>query len=341
MIRDKLNISIPRRPLLNLLGLGFFSLCGVQLFNASEANNTSSTGNLSEKLLLEHEGQPRSYRVYVPESRPQTPCAAVLLLHGHGGSADQLMGVTGKKAPYRLWMPIADREDLILIIPDGLVAPDGQQGWNDARNIATNPDSNDVDFLRTLVETVAASYPIDFNRVYATGTSNGGQMALRLAAEVPEKLAAVAAIVASNPDPIFARQPQHSISVLLMNGTNDRFSPYDGGSVIRERGRVQSTDDSIQYWAEHNNCETTPSFVEYDNRSTRDGCSASRMTYRNDTTHVEVALVKILGGGHAEPSIQQPYSRLFLAVIGAQCQDIEMADEVWDFFQDKSVLAMS
>ena len=341
MIRDKLGKRMMRRPLLKLLGLGLVSLCGVKFIDSSKANSTSrtersSTENLSEKRLMNHEGQSRAYRVYVPDSLPTTPCAAVLLLHGHGGSADQLMGVNGKQAPYRLWMPIAEQEDLILIIPEGLIAPDGKQGWNDARNIATNPDSNDVDFLSKLIETVAESYPIDFNRVYATGVSNGGQMALRLAAEVPEKFAAVAAIAASNPDPIFARPPQQPISVLLMNGTKDRFVPYDGGWVIRDRGQVQSTDDSIQYWVTHNGCETTPSSVEYDDRSTVDRCTASRTLYKNATTNVEVALVKILDGGHTEPSIQQPYSRLFLAIVGRQNQDIEMADEVWTFFQGKS-----
>lgn len=274
--------------------------------------------------------------MYTPDPLPETPCAAVLLLHGHGGSGEQLLGVTGRKAPHRLWMPIADRENLILIIPDGLVAPDGKQGWNDARNIATNPDSNDVDFLIRLVEAVAESHPIDFTRVYAAGISNGGHMALRLAAEVPEKLAAVAAVAAANPDPIFARRPQQPISVMLMNGTHDRFTPYDGGWVIDERGQVQSTDDSIQYWVIHNNCEEMPSSIQYANLSNTDGCTASRTTYRNATTNIEVALVQILGGGHAEPSIQQPYSRLFLAVIGRQNQDIEMADEIWTFFRGKS-----
>ena len=335
MLRRSLYTDIKRRQFFKLLCLGFVLPCSLPLLYASDLNSIAITGNLSAKQILNHEGEPRSYRVYVPDTLPQTPSAAVLLLHGYGENADQLMGITGQKAPYRLWIPIADRENLILIIPDGLVSPDGKQGWNDARNIDTNPDSNDVDFLLKLVETVAESYPIDFNQVYVTGTSNGGHMALRLAAEVPEKFAAAAAIAAANPDPIFGRKPQHAISVLLMNGTNDRFLPYDGGDVIDNRGKVQSTDDSIQYWVTHNNCEETPRSVQYANRSSVDRCTASRTTYRNATTDVEVALVRILGGGHTEPSIQQPYSRLFLGIVGAQNQDIEMADEIWNFFRGK------
>ncbi|MBX2862396.1 MAG: hypothetical protein KTR27_02490 [Leptolyngbyaceae cyanobacterium MAG.088] len=338
-----------RSRLLRLLGLEAGVLCGLSFLGSSHASNlaitgnlfkkqllSSITGNLSEKLFLTHQGQSRSYRIYGPELLPETPCAAVLLLHGNGGSADQLIGVTGQQAPHQLWMPIADREHLILIIPDGLVGPNGKPGWNDARNIASNPDSDDVAFLNNLVETVAESYPIDFQRVYATGMSNGGHMALRLAAEVPEKFAAVAAVAAANPDPIFVDQPQYSISVLLMNGTDDQILPYEGGEMSRDRGKVQSTDDSIQYWVTHNNCEKIPRFSRYTNQSRTDGCTASRTTYSNLTTNVEVSLVRIRGGGHTEPSISQPYSRLFLAIVGAQNQDIEMADEVWKFFQDKS-----
>lgn len=321
---------------LKLMGISLLLLCGLSFFESSASSNISNKGNLSEKKLLNHQAQPRSYRIYTPDKRSKKPLAAVLLLHGHGGSADQLIGVKGQKAPYRLWMPIADREGLLLIIPDGLVSPDGKQGWNDARNIATNPASDDVDFLNTLVETVAKTYPIDFNQVYATGMSNGGHMALRLAAETPEKFAAVAAVAAANPNPMFTHKPQHSISVLLMNGTNDRFLPYEGGEMIRGRGAVQSTDDSIQYWITHNQCKEKPRTIQYPNRSRADSSTASRTLYRNATTNVEVAKIRILGGGHAEPSIQQPYSRLLLALLGAQNRDIEMADEIWQFFQGKS-----
>ena len=240
-----------RRQLLNLLFFGLALPLSLPLlggFRRRDLGDVSISGNLSKKQSLEHEGRSRSYQVYVPNPRPQEPCAAVLLLHGHGGSIDQLMGLSGRAAPHRLWMTIADRENLILIIPEGLVSPDGHQGWNDARNIATNPASNDVDFLNRLVDAVAEAYPVDLNRVYAAGLSNGGHMALRLAAESSDKFAAVAAIAAANPDPIFAQKPRSPISVLLMNGTDDRFVPYEGGNMIRDRGQVQSTEDSIQYW---------------------------------------------------------------------------------------------
>jgi len=334
--------------LMMLYGLQFLCGCGERgrLDSSSSiktakttkktAKTTKAIWTLSDKQTINHKGLSRSYRVYAPDPPPKTPCPAVLLLHGHAGSADQLMGVKGRQSPYRLWLPIAERTSLILIIPDGLTGPDGKQGWNDARNLASNPKSDDVAFLTRLVETVSNTNPIDMNRVFAMGTSNGGHMALKLAAETPEKFAAVAAVAAANPEPIFAHKPQHPISVLLINGTADRILPYNGGKMIRDRGEVQSTDESIQFWVGHNGCDETPRNFEYPDGSQKDGSTASLATYTNAKTGVEVSLLRILGGGHAEPSEKQPYSRLFLAIVGAQNRDIEMAEEIAKFFEGKS-----
>ncbi len=54
-------------------------------------------------------------------------------------------------------------------------------------------------------------------------------------------------------------------------------------------------------------------------------------------SHRNICLEEVsLGGVRTELSIQQPYAKLYLALVGRQNRDIEMADEVWRFFQDKS-----
>ena len=292
--------------------------------------------NLSELRRFVHQGERRTYRVYVPTVKRGTRMGAVLLLHGYGGSADQILGLDGRQAPYTAWLPIADRENLVLIVPNGNAGTDGKQGWNDARGVSGNPKSNDVDFLNHLVASLAKYHPIDSSRVYASGTSNGGHMSLRLAAETPEKFAAVAAIAAANPDPIFAKKPRRPVSVMLINGTHDRLLPFRGGRMVKNRGRVQSMQATVDYWIKHNHCGNTASLFQYPDKTTDDRCTASRRTFQNPKTGVEVSAVQIDGGGHAEPSIKQPYGRLFLVIVGRQNQDIEMADEVWKFFKNKS-----
>lgn len=301
----------------------------------------AASWELSKELKLEHQKEPRTYRLFAPKgspAKPKRPFPVVILLHGHGGSAGQIIGAKKQKAPHSVWKAIAARESLILIIPNGLMAKDRKQGWNDARGIPQNPKSDDVGFLERLIEVVGRSHPLDQKKIYATGISNGGHLALRLAVEKSEKYAAVAAVAAANPDPIFKSHPKRPISVLIMNGTSDRFMPYGGGEMIRKRGKVQSTDDTITYWAQHNRCGPEFESTVFPNLSRRDQCTAIGKTFSNAKTKAEVSLIRIQDGGHNEPSILQPYSRLFLAVTGRQNQDIEMAEEVWKFFSDKTLI---
>ena len=46
--------------------------------------------------------------------------------------------------------------------------------------------------------------------------------------------------------------------------------------------------------------------------------------------------LKLNNGGHTEPSISERYSSIWLSIVGNQNGDIEMANEVWDFFKTKT-----
>jgi polyhydroxybutyrate depolymerase len=47
-------------------------------------------------------------------------------------------------------------------------------------------------------------------------------------------------------------------------------------------------------------------------------------------------LYKINNGGHAEPSQTERYGNFFLSIVGNQNGDFEMANEIWEFFKEKS-----
>ena len=64
--------------------------------------------------------------------------------------------------------------------------------------------------------------------------------------------------------------------------------------------------------------------------------TVEKQLYTGGADGTEVALYKIIGGGHNAPSIQEQYSVLFELIVGKQNHDIEMADEVWNFFRNKS-----
>jgi polyhydroxybutyrate depolymerase len=92
---------------------------------------------------------------------------------------------------------------------------------------------DDVGFLRALVARFATEHGADRARVFATGISNGGQMALRLALEAPELVRGVAPVAASLPAErnMDCRPAGRPVSVLIMNGTADPMNPFGGGDV--------------------------------------------------------------------------------------------------------------
>ena len=74
---------------------------------------------------------------------------------------------------------------------------------------------NDTDYLKQVIEQLnREALPVDKDRVFIWGLSNGGEMALQAAREMGDKLAGVAAIV---PPP---NMPGDTPTVLVKQGTN-------------------------------------------------------------------------------------------------------------------------
>lgn len=298
-----------------------------------------AVAELLKDRVFVSDGQQRTYDLYLPNNVSKKPSPLVLLLHGHFGNADVMTGQNNKKAPYKVWLNIADREGWVLVIPDGAIGPDKARGWNDCRaNSKVNSSTDDVKFLNSLVDTVSRKYPINKRRIYAHGTSNGGLMVLRLALESGYKYRGIAAVVASMPKKSKCRESKAPISVLVMNGTADRILPYYGGavgkynSVNQERGTVLSTTDTIQYWLNNNDIRSRPRVQQLPDINKRDRTKVVTHEYFNGNNNTEVVLYEVQRGGHVEPSLSEHYRGIYTLVVGKQNKDIEMAEEVWKFF---------
>jgi polyhydroxybutyrate depolymerase len=128
------------------------------------------------------------------------------------------------------------------------------------------------------------------------------------------------------------------VSVLFMNGTADPILPYEGGEVAKgwgKRGSVISTEASIQYWIAHNRTRKGAEVKQFSQRKQDGHRFVTRYRYSGGKNGTEVVLYKIGCGGHTEPSIRARYLGPFELQVGLQNNDIEMADEVWQFFKDK------
>jgi polyhydroxybutyrate depolymerase len=276
---------------------------------------------------LRADGRERSYALYVPATRAPRP-ALVFVLHGSMGSGEQ-----ARSGTFYRFDELADREGFVVAYPDGFEAH-----WNDCRRAApysaNTQGVDDVGFLRALAARLEAELGVDPARIYATGISNGGQMAYRLALEAPDFVAAVAPVAAGLPDDANFDCGRRGVpvAVLILNGTDDPMNPFEGGRVALygvwgDRGTVLSSEASAAYWAGLAGHRQPPRRHRFPDRSRDDGSWAEILEFV-DGDGPEVAHLVVHGGGHTFPSLRGRYPR----GIGHTNADVDAAGEIWDFF---------
>ncbi len=315
-----------------LVTLTLLTACGSSTKNP---NNNVDFGTadpgIQTNRTINIEGLERRYKLFLP----QTPSAAniVMILHGNRGSSAQVIGLEGTKAPHKIWLDIALRDNLILIAPDGETGSEGHQGWNDCRTDApTNPITDDVLFLGSLIDAIAEEFNTPDQKAFVVGTSNGGMMAMRLADEVPEKLHAFASVVASRPINTECPDATAPMSALIMNGTADPILPYTGGHIKPQRGELYSTLDAVNYWVNRNQTTTADNGISLPNMNTNDNSTVTLYSYSDGIDDTQVKHYEVVGGGHTEPSIAEQYGLIWKTVVGEQNNDVETAEEIWRFF---------
>ena len=250
----------------------------------------------------------------------------MVVMHGSGGDSGRMRIATGYG-----FERLADEHSFAIVYPDGY------EGYWNACNMVGDYSANklnvdDVGFLTAMVDKLITEIGVDRGRVFATGISRGGHMAFRLALETPFRFRAVAAVAANVPAPEnFKCKPagQGTSSVMIMNGTKDPLNPFDGGEVKLfrsfRRGKVRSSRESAQYFADLNNITGTP---ETNPTQVTDGVHVEQVLWRNDPK-VEVALVAIHGGGHGIP---QPYWR-YPRFLGPAPKEPNGPAVIWAFFE--------
>ncbi|MFK7978139.1 MAG: PHB depolymerase family esterase [Halioglobus sp.] len=284
-------------------------------------------GTVVEKKIV-WEGQPRTFTYFLPTKLASKP-ALVFVFHGSGGDAAQSRAMYGYA-----FDTLAQDQGFIAVYPDGY-----ERHFNGCRKAgpyaANELNIDDVGFMRFLSQWFTVEHGVSQAQIFATGVSNGGQMALRLALEAPDLVAAVAPVATSLPtsENMGCTKSGKAVAVLLMNGTDDPMNPYEGGTValyglLGDRGTVLSSVETAAYWAELAGYSTPPETEQLAD------------TNSNDKSHVvvdrwladgkpPVAHYTIVGGGHnaPHPDIRLP------RVLGGTNNDILAAKEIMDFFR--------
>jgi poly(hydroxyalkanoate) depolymerase family esterase len=129
-------------------------------------------------------------RLHVPEGlQPGAPL--VVALHGCTQSAAGYDRGTG-------WSTLAERHGFVLLCPEQRRANNANLCFNWFRPGDIRRDGGEVLSIRQMIAALIAAHDLDPKRIYVTGLSAGGAMALAMAATWPE-LFAGAAIVAGMP----------------------------------------------------------------------------------------------------------------------------------------------
>jgi polyhydroxybutyrate depolymerase len=216
------------------------------------------------RQLIEHDGRDRSYLLRVPPvaSQGRTRVPLVLVLHGGGGNGANAESMTGFTARAR-------SEGFIVVYPEGTAR--GRiplLTWNAGHccGYAMAEQVDDVGFLGALIDHLSSRYPVDPQRVYVTGMSNGAMLSHRVGRELPGKIAAIAPVVGG----LFGDETSHrpGVSAVMINGVLDRSVPYNGGSP---GGRFAGSWDGTPvrpaayqatFWANANGCDPRATVVE-------------------------------------------------------------------------------
>lgn len=238
-------------------------------------------------------GRTRTWRVRAPASYDGSPRPVMVVLHGGGGTGEQIENSSGFDA-------IAEREHVIVVYPNGIAANESAtnpitraQTWNAGAccGPAASQAIDDVGFVGAVLDRVEAGACVDQRRVFATGMSNGGMMSYRLGCELASRIAAIAPVAGSLQVPACA--PSRRVPLFAVHGSLDENVPYGGGTGCGT-GMVTTRPipDIVAEWAGRNQCSGAPSTVLAQGDGT---CVAS------GTCAAETVLCTIAQGDHSWP----------------------------------------
>ena len=236
------------------------------------------TGYSSESLV--HDGLQRQYLIYLPSSyQENTSYPLVINFHGFGGQINEYSSYADMRS-------LADSENFILVYPQGENL-NGSPHWNAALMGGNNKsDIDDLGFIESLILKLSSQNIINSDRVYMVGYSNGGMMSYAMACHKSNLVAAIAS-VSGTMLYISNCEPNRSIPLLNIHGTEDPTLPYNGNNYYN------SVDDALNFWNTNNNSDPSPN-------TTLLNTNLNNIQFFgfSNSDNISVDHYKIINGGH-------------------------------------------
>lgn len=318
--------------ILILFCLGFYVPWPLSEWNAQLIQ--SQTWPLFKEYTFEWQGYERSYWLYRPTpKRLGEAVPLVFVIHGGGGYAKNMPKFTKSR-----FNRLADQDGFLVVYPQGL----GNQ-WNDGRDPKKYPalaklrtwkeNTDDVGFLLEIIEKLAKAYPINREKIFVCGNSNGGFMSNRLICDRPDVFRGAGVITATMDESYLPKcQPSRSAGLVIMNGTEDGAIPLEGGSLKvygSYRGEVMAATNYVDFWVKHNNCQTLKDIIAIPDQD-GDGTHVTVEEYTDCDDNSRVVFYTVHGGGHTWPGAKSP---LYEMLAGKTTLEINACDILWEFFQ--------
>ncbi len=262
----------------------------VDRFLAAGKEERSGSGRMHRHAIT-HDGIVREFFVHVPENNPPgRELPVVFALHGYGTTA------TGFEAIYDLNRHADRHGYIIVypqgthfkgaLGDDPSAEPTLVTSWNDlVSNYTPAPSGgphctedrlsypcppecgscnhcawvschDDAGFLSRVFDAVERAYPVDAERYYLLGNSNGAMMAMRLACDMPERFAAVAALLAQMP-PGYECAPARSVPLMHLYGEHDDVNGHDG-TPTSDGWIFASAESTAARWSAGLGCAEAP-----------------------------------------------------------------------------------
>ena len=257
----------------------------------------------------------RSYSLHIPPTYDgSTPVPAVILLHGVGMTTADFAMLTKFNA-------LADAKGFIVVYPDAYGA---KRIWNPG--FIQGSGADDVTFISALIDQLLIDHNINPRYVFVAGYFDGGMMAYKLGATLPDKLAAVGGVGATvgyqkaANDIVRLESSLAPVSAMVIHGRQDATVPYESSKALNKgKAGFLPGFDALRYWIEQDACNPKPEV------KTKKNENIVKVTYtcQNGTA---VRFIAIQNGNHSWPgSVEKSSAKK------AQ-MDISATNELWEFF---------
>src|SRR5580658_6240004 len=224
---------VDRRTALKLLGAGITigSARAERLASARDPGASEATGTV---LTVEVDGVARTAFASFLGARGSAPAPLVIGFHGGAGNAPVYLASSQLFAR-------CEKAGFVAACPQGTSVafplPGDHRVWNSGPEYQySSGGADDVLFTQRLIAQLATRQPLDPQRIFLTGFSNGAQMAYRLATELADRICAIAPM--SGGRLADGKRPARAVPVRHFHGTADTVYPLAGGLGAHSIGRT-------------------------------------------------------------------------------------------------------